>query len=135
MPNELTNLETYPSKGQINTSTLKLKNQIHTYGMLIDNTLTLKESIYLDSLSATNFKVHNINSSLNDITRLYKMYKYPAVFNFNISANLEMAKQQRWVSRNSLLNESFITNSFLITQSKKLIGLGTLDNEFSSKNI
>jgi hypothetical protein len=95
MPNGLTNLETYPSKGQINTSTLKLKNQIHTYGMLIDNTLTLKESIYLDSLSATNFKVHNINSSLNDITRLYKMYKYLAVFNFNISANLEMAKQQR----------------------------------------
>jgi hypothetical protein len=46
-----------------------------------------------------------------------------------------MAKQQRWLTKNSLLNESIMPNSFLVTQSKKLIGLGFLDKDFTDKTL
>jgi hypothetical protein len=46
-----------------------------------------------------------------------------------------MAKQQRWLTRNSLLSESVIPNSFLITQAKKLIGQSTLNKDFTSKTL
>jgi hypothetical protein len=59
----------------------------------------------------------------------------PTTFNFNIENNLSIAKQQRWLVRNSLLTESIIPNSFLITQSKKLIGSGVLDKDFTNKTL
>ena len=37
--------------------------------------------------------------------------------------------------KNSLLTESIINNSFLITQGKKLIGSGALDNNYSNKTL
>jgi hypothetical protein len=49
--------------------------------------------------------------------------------------NLNVSKEQRWLTKNSLLSESIIHNSFLISQSKKLIGSGFLDKDFSTKTL
>jgi hypothetical protein len=99
------------------------------------NTLTLSESFYTGMASTTDFRIHNIQLSLNDIHRILKKNKYPNLFLFNLENNLNMAKQQRWFAKNSLLSESIIPNSFLVTQVKKLIGTGLLDNDFTNKTL
>jgi hypothetical protein len=73
--------------------------------------------------------------SLNDVHRVLKKNKYPNLFSFNLENNLNIAKQQRWFAKNSLLSESIIPNSFLVTQVKKLIGTGLLDSDFTNKTL
>jgi hypothetical protein len=119
----------------VNFSTLRLKIPHSLHKNSFNGTLTMRESYYLNTVSEENWKVRNLTVSLSDISNLYKTNNASPLFNFNLTPNLNNAKQQRWFTRNSLLNESFITNSFLVTQAKKLIGLGTLDREFSSKNL
>jgi hypothetical protein len=98
--------------------------------------LTLDEAFYTGSLSInTVYKINNTSINLNDIYRLLRLRKNPSTFSFNIENNLNMAKQQRWLVKNSLLTESIINNSFLITQSKKLIGSGFLDKNYTNKTL
>jgi hypothetical protein len=67
--------------------------------------------------------------------KVSKLNKYPKFFNFNLENNLNVAKQQRWLVKNSLLTESIIPNSFLITQSKKLLGTGLVNKDFSNSTL
>jgi hypothetical protein len=77
----------------------------------------------------------NINLNLNLLYKFYTHNYFPIVFNFNLENNNINSKQSRWLVRNSLLGDSFITNSFLFTQSKKLIGLSTFGKEFSKDTL
>lgn len=118
----------------INYNTLTLKSSSSNYKTLLNvNTLSSKESYYLNSNSLLNFKIKTLKTDLNTILKLTKHNN--TLFNFNLETNLNTSKQQRWFTRNSLLGESIIPNSFLITQSKKLIGSGILDKDFSNKTL
>jgi hypothetical protein len=90
--------------------------------------------VYYDSIgkksSSKNFRLN-----LHTMYNLYSKKNYPLLFDFNINTNLENAKQQRWFVRNSLLSESIINNSFLVTQAKKIIGLGSTSRDFSSNTL
>ena len=77
----------------------------------------------------------NITINLNTLSTISKQLKNYNSFDFNIEKNLQSAKQDRWLIRNSLLSESIINNTFSITQAKKIIGLGTLDKDLSSKSL
>jgi hypothetical protein len=77
----------------------------------------------------------NLTLNLHTLSKLNNIKNYPVLFDFNINNNLQISKQQRWLVRNSLLSESIINNSFLITQAKKLLGLGLLDSNFTNKTL
>lgn len=96
------------------------------------NSISTKESYYSGSY---NSKVHNTVLTLGDLTSFYKVHNYPLVFNFNIKNNLNVANQQRWLTKNSLLTESIVNNSFLFTQVKKLIGTGSFNNSFTNQSL
>jgi hypothetical protein len=118
----------------ISYNTLTLKSSPSNYETLLNtNTLSSKESYYLNSNSLLNFKIKTLKTDLNTILKLTN--RNNTLFNFNLETNLNTSKQQRWFTRNSLLGESIIPNSFLITQSKKLIGSGILDKDFSNKTL
>ena len=116
------------------TSILKLRDSISSK-FRTKLTVTEQESKYLGLSNLNNFKVHNKVFSLNENNNFFRTINYPNNFNFNLQNNLNVSKQQRWLAKNSLLTESIMSNSFLITQSKKLIGLGFLDKDFASKTL
>jgi hypothetical protein len=115
----------------LNMLTLQIKKPKY----FVSNTLCSSESLYTNSQTLNNFKVINSQIHLNDIYKFNRLSKSPIFFNFNIENNLNIAKQSRWFTKNSLLSESIIPNSFLITQAKKLIGLGFLDKDFTDKTL
>ena len=53
----------------------------------------------------------------------------------NSTLALQSAKEDRWLLRNSLLTDGLITNSNAFTQSKKLLGINTLNSDSNDKNI
>jgi hypothetical protein len=113
-------------------STLKCKDQSFS------NTTTsviLSEAFYKNLPSITNSKTINTKSNLSDIQKLYKNTKNPNFIFSSLETNLNTSKQQRWLAKNSLLSELITSDSFLLTQSKKLIGSGVLDNSFTGKNL
>lgn len=116
----------------INYNTLKLKIK-DKYGSKI--TITDSEAFYTNMNLLSNLKIKNTKTNINDLLKISKSLNNFTFFNFNIKNNLNIAEQQRWLARNSLLSESIIPNSFLITQSKKLIGSGILDKDFSNKSL
>jgi hypothetical protein len=69
------------------------------------------------------------------LSKLSNIILYPSFFNFNIDHNLFLSKQQRWLTRNTLLNSSIVNNSFLITQSKKLLGQNVLNHNMSTASL
>jgi len=77
----------------------------------------------------------NLNTNLNTLAYISKRLSHLNSFDFNINQNLQSAKQGRWLIRNSLLSEALINNTFAVTQAKKIIGLGTLDKDLSSKSL
>ena len=119
-------------------STLQTKTSDKYIGYKPNYTST--ESSYVHGTFPNNpTKTNNSNKSLRlNLHSLYKLYgnsSYPTFFDFNVEKNLNNAKQQRWLVRNSLLSESIINNSFLITQAKKIIGLGSLSKDFTNKTL
>jgi hypothetical protein len=98
------------------------------------NSLTYKESYYSNSLLINSFKINTTLVTLNDINKFFKEKHCFIKFNFNIRENLNISNQQRWLTKNSLLTESIIPNSFLITQAKKLIGNNYLNKDLT-KNV
>jgi hypothetical protein len=130
--NKLGTEDSYSFYNNLNLTTLKTKNQ-----NIFSNcgSVTLDEAFYKNTPFLTNLKVINLKTSLLDINKVYKTINNPNFLYFNIENNINMSKQQRWLSKNSLLSESITQNSFLITQSKKLLGSGVLDKNFSSKNL
>lgn len=97
--------------------------------------VTLDESFYSADNLKNNFQNRNLKISLTTLNKIYNLSNYPLFFNFNIDSNLKISKQQRWLARNSLLTESIISNSFLTTQAKKLIGLNTLNSSYTNKTL
>ena len=112
-------------------STLQIKKS----KLSLAHTLSLDESLYSNIPTLNNLKLRSSQIHLNDIHRFNKLTKSPIFFNFNIENNLNTSKQLRWLTKNSLLSEAIMPNSFLITQAKKLIGLGFLDKDFSDKTL
>jgi hypothetical protein len=114
---------------------LTIKSRTNPKQNCLSNSLTDNESYYIRTLGSLNYKTHNQKITLNKLNKTLSINNYPRFFNFNIENNLSVSKQQRWLSKNSILSESIIPNSFLITQSKKLIGSGVFDNDFTNKTL
>lgn len=126
-----TNVPMYPTKS-LNSTTLLLK----TDGTPVKSSyVTHHEALYTCSGLDKNLKTHSTQLNLNNLNRVVKEHLYPLNFNFNLTKNLNIANQQRWSTRNSLLTESILSNSFLITQSKKLIGTGMLSKDFTNSTL
>jgi hypothetical protein len=118
-----------------NFNHLTIKPKTNLKQNYLNNSLTDNESYYIRTLGSLNYKIHNQKITLNKLNKTLSINNYPRFFNFNIENNLNISKQQRWLSKNSILSESIIPNSFLITQSKKLIGSGVFDNDFTNKTL
>jgi hypothetical protein len=129
---KLTTNHNYNFYSNLNLVTLKTKNK-NTFSKC--SSITLDEAFYKNTPILTNSKVINLKSTLLDINKIYKIINNSSFLHFNIENSINISKQQRWLSKNSLLSESITQNSFLITQSKELIGSGILDKNFSSKNL
>jgi hypothetical protein len=97
--------------------------------------LTSSEAYYSTLNQTNNLKVRSANINLQKLHQTSMLHKSLTFFNFNIEKNLNISKQQRWLVKNSLLSESIIPNSFLITQVKKLLGSGILDKDFTNKSL
>jgi hypothetical protein len=115
-----------------NYSTIKLK-KLKRVGM--GKTLTDGESYYSFINISLNSKSHTTRTNLNSIYRISMLHKNLTFFNFNLENNINISKQQRWLVKNSLLSESIVPNSFLITQVKKLLGSGIFDKDFGNKTL
>jgi hypothetical protein len=113
-------------------NTLKLRNYSCNTGT---NSLTCGEAFYQNIQYNNLLQVRNISLDINFLNKFFKKTRNTTLFNFNLENNLNISKQYRWLTKNSLLNESIINNSYLLTQSKKLIGLGIFDKDFSNKNL
>jgi hypothetical protein len=124
----------YTSNYNFHLNTLHSKLNPKTYNPI--STFTSSESFYKNSItSLLNTRIINTRTNLNDIFKIYKTINNSNLLYFSIENNLNMSKQQRWLVKNSLLSELLAQNSFLFTQSKKLIGLSSLDKNFTSKNL
>lgn len=113
-------------------------------GVYTNNNTTLNrlqvstESKYTSNLLNTSLSSSyskNLNLNLNYLQRFYLLNKLPATFNFNIGNNIVNSKQSRWLTHNSLLSNSFLINTSLFTQAKKLLGLGLFSKEFSKDSL
>jgi hypothetical protein len=93
------------------------------------------EASYSYSFNSLNTKNHNNVLTLKELNVPTNTPHYPLTFSFNLKQNLNTSYQQRWLTKNSLLTESLVNNSFLITQVKKVIGMGVLNNDFSKKSL
>jgi hypothetical protein len=91
----------------------------------------LKDTILKDSLdlnyyiSNANLLNSNINGGVEGLT----------ISTLNLSNNLDLAKQSRWLLKNSPVSRNTSTNNFSITESKKLIGDSLSLPNMSSVNI
>jgi len=101
----------------------------------ITTQITSSETFYLPSLNDISMKTNSVSINLSELYNMYKSRSYKSQFNFNLESNLNISNQQRWLSKNSLLSESIIHNSFRITQAKKLIGAGTLNPNYTSQSL
>jgi hypothetical protein len=108
---------------------------IHIRDIYSNFSITNSESAYTGRTNSLNYKTRNTSITLNYLNNLYKVHHSPTVFNFNIKSNLDIANQQRWLTRNSLLTESIVHNSFIFTQAKKLIGTGLLNKDFTNQTL
>lgn len=138
-PNTILGNPQNPTTNYINTLNLCLKAGSDLFSNP-NSTVTAQEASYVygtlrsNTVVGNNY-VKNLRLNLHSLYRLYSNKNYPLFFDFNTEKNLNNAKQQRWLVRNSLLTESIINNSFLITQAKKIIGLGTLGKDFTNKTL
>lgn len=112
-------------------STLKVRGGVTG----LKKTFTEEEFLYIKSPNIDHRKVQNTQLNLNWLNHFTSTSIPLTRFNFNIIPNMSISKQQRWLVRNSLLNESVMSNSFLLTQTKKLLGSGLLDKNFSNKTL
>jgi hypothetical protein len=81
-----------PPFSYFNLKTLQLKNK---HPNSLPSTITDTEALYLTVDYSLFEKTKTTQVTLNDLYRISKLKKYPALFNFNIENNLNMAKQQR----------------------------------------
>ena len=106
--------------------------------------LTIKNSTLFENKSQINLNKENYtlsvpNKLLNTKTNTFEHNKIKKNIhlipsNLNISSNLNLAKQDRWFLKNSILSDSLSSSTSSITQSKLLIGTSLLNNN-SSNNI
>jgi hypothetical protein len=101
----------------------------------IYTTVTASESVYTGCGSISNYKIRNTAVTLSYLNNLHKVYHLPNTFDFNIKPNLDISNQQRWLTKNSLLTESIVHNSFIFTQAKKLIGTGLLNKDLTNQTL
>jgi hypothetical protein len=97
--------------------------------------VSTSEASYSYNFTSLSTKNHNNVLTLKDLNITTNIPHYPLTFSFNLKQNLNTSYQQRWLTKNSLLTESLVNNSFLITQVKKIIGTGVLNNDFSNKSL
>jgi hypothetical protein len=116
-------------------STVKLLSEGKINNNKFRSNVLRSESFYQGSVNIDQLKVRNLKTNLNTIFSMSKVINNLTFFNFNLETNLNIAKQQRWFAKNSLLSESIVPNSFLITQSKNLIGSRVLDKDFSNNTL
>lgn len=132
-PSDYTN---YNIPTNFDYNTLKLKPVINSLNSTFSRvSIASSESFYSDITFVDNRRVKTSSINLSELNKILNTKSYPLFFNFNLENNVNLAKQQRWLSRNSLLTESLTKNSFLITQAKKLIGFGTLDSNYTNNTL
>jgi len=117
-----------------------------TTSILIDNSAKLhydKQTLLLLSnfenfYGQKSIKLINAVQLNSTITSLYALESKSPAFSLitnNVSTILANTKEKRWFSKNSLLSENLIINSWANTQSKKLLGLNVLNSNNTSKNV
>ena len=82
-----------------------------------------------------NFDNKSLAITLSDINELSNSKYNNALSNFNVFANLNQSKQNRWLLKNSLLSNSISSNFFHFTQAKALVGNSLYSSEGTSNNI
>merc|ERR1712023_108097 len=97
--------------------------------------ITSTEVSYIPVLDKLSLKTHNTSLNLNELYKLSRSSLFRSKFNFNLESHLNISNQQRWLTKNSLLSESIIHNSFRITQAKKLLGTGLLNPNYTSNSL
>lgn len=95
-------------------------NSNYSLGLSSDNKLTDSDKVLTVSLRELNQFVKNRNL---------------LVSGNNFSHNLNAAKADRWLLKNSLLGEDLITNTYKYTQLKSLVGDNILSSKSSSSNV
>lgn len=98
-----------------------------------NNTVTRSESFYSTNLNPT--KIFNLPSNLKNIQNHTGYHKSLTYFDFNLLNNLNLGKEQRWLTKNSILTEFLNKNTNAFTQSKKLLGLSHYNNALTNKNL
>lgn len=102
---------------------------------LVLKSATLSEAQYTANLVGSHNKQYSLTSNLSNFQKLLNMHQSLTRLDFNLLNNLNIAKEQRWLTKNSLLTEFLSKNSNLFTQSKKLLGLSLYTTNVSAKNL
>jgi len=111
-------------------------NYVTVYGLENNNDLSwsnfLKPSVLnVSNLSSPKF----ITLNLSSLQTLNNTRFSPALNNLNVYSNLSQFKQDRWLMKNSILNNSSVVDLNAFTQAKKLVGVNLLDSANTSSNI
>lgn len=150
----------YTTFGNLKSSTFKdgsdykIVNSLYKSSDKVSKLLTF-ESAKLGSNSSSIHKPLNLNNtyslglnsyntlldsdkvltlSLNDLNQFVKNQHLLASSN-NFSHNLNVAKSDRWLLKNSLIGEDLITNTYKYTQLKSLVGDNILSSKSSASNV
>jgi hypothetical protein len=81
----------------------------------------------------SNPKFYTINSNI--LQTLNNQQFGIILNNLNIYGNLSQSKHDRWLLKNSLLSNSFVTDLNAFTQAKKLLGVNLFESSHTSRNI
>jgi len=94
------------------------------------------EHIYAN-IKLVNFPLIKYSNLINlsQISYFSNFKKSFIKFDFNLTSSLNSSKEQRWLTKNSLLTEFFLKNSNAFTQSKTLLGALYLNSNFVKKNL
>lgn len=89
-----------------------------------DSELLDKLFLKLESaISLQGVKLKNLNESTNPLP------------NSSTMTNINLGKQKRWLTKNSVLSNSLVQELFKLTESKKLLGLNLNMSDISNRNI
>lgn len=110
----------------------------HTLLYTLNNSITtdwsgLNSNSIKSVTNLTSPKFYTIN---NNILQTLNNQQFGIILNnLNIYTNLNQAKQDRWLLKNSLLSNSSVVDLNAFTQTKKLIGMNLFESTNTSRNI
>lgn len=121
----LAGAEFYPST--LMSLSVSKHNDLSTCSPLISgNDLDLFKKLFLkleNAVSLQDNRLKNLNKGAYHLSGL------------SIIDNIDLGKQKRWLTKNSILSNSLVQELYKLTESKKLLGLNLNMSDISSRNI